>query len=196
MEKCFLVLTPSILSGGWSFTLAMYVEGWMELMINHFLFINAPQSGSLLVFSQFLDHLQWCSVCDFAKLFFTSMFSYLLFCKPPHKTEIGTAYRCRTTNSKSPGPKQKHWLIVRSYLLHSFLHVKSLAAPFTSHSKLYNSVEPKLFSWAEPAHLDFSSSNFTEHGHVLSTAGGSLSEFRHGLNWRHQKCGSSVGIKH
>jgi hypothetical protein len=99
MEKCFPVLTPSILSGGWSFTL----EGWMELMINHFLFINAPQSGSLVVFFQFLDHLQCCSVCDSAKLFFTSMFSYLLFCNP-HKTEIGTAYRCRTTNSKSPGP--------------------------------------------------------------------------------------------
>jgi hypothetical protein len=26
MEKCFPVLTPSILSGGWSFTVAMYLE--------------------------------------------------------------------------------------------------------------------------------------------------------------------------
>jgi hypothetical protein len=68
----------------------------MELMINHFLFINAHQSGSLVVFFEFLDHLQWCSVCDPAKIFFTSMFTYLLFGNPTLKTEIGTAYRCRT----------------------------------------------------------------------------------------------------
>jgi len=38
------------------------------------------------------------------KIFLTSKFSYLLFCNPTYKTEIGTAYRWGTTNSKPPGP--------------------------------------------------------------------------------------------
>jgi hypothetical protein len=199
VEKCFPVLTPSILSGGWSLT--MYLEGWMELMINHFLFINAHQSGSLFVFFQFLDHLQWCSVYDPAKIFFTSMFSYLLFRNPTHKTEIGTAYRCRTTNSKSPGPiimmGQSETLIDSQIIFITlFSACEEPCCTFYQHSKLCNSVEPKLFSWAKPSNLDFSWSNFTKQDHVLRTAGDALSEFRHGLNQRHQKCGSSVGIKH
>jgi len=60
----------------------------MELMINHFLFINAHQSGSLVVFFEFLDHLQWCSVCDPAKIFFTSMFTYF-FATPLLKRKSG-----------------------------------------------------------------------------------------------------------
>ncbi len=139
--------------------------------------------------------------CDPPKIFFTSMFSYLLFCNPTHKTEIGTANRCRTTNSKSPGPiimmGQSETLISSQIIFITlFSHVKSLAAHLTSHSQLCNSLDPKLFSWAKPANLDFSSSNVTEQDHLLSTAGGALSEFRHGLDRRHQKCGSSVGIKH
>jgi hypothetical protein len=37
------------------------------------------------------------------KIFFTSKFSYLLFCNTTHKTENGTAIRCRTTNGEPPG---------------------------------------------------------------------------------------------
>ncbi len=49
---------------------------------------------------QGLEHLQRCSVCDLAKIFFTSKFSYVPFCNPTHKTETGTANRWGTTNSK------------------------------------------------------------------------------------------------
>jgi hypothetical protein len=44
------------------------------------------------------------SVCDPAKIFFTSKFSCVLFCNPTHKTETGTANRREATNSKPPGP--------------------------------------------------------------------------------------------
>jgi len=44
------------------------------------------------------------SVCDPAKIYFTSKFSYVLFCDPTHKTEIRTARRGATANSKPPGP--------------------------------------------------------------------------------------------
>ncbi len=37
------------------------------------------------------------------KYVFTYKFSYVLFCNPTHKTEIGTANRWGTTNSKPPG---------------------------------------------------------------------------------------------
>jgi hypothetical protein len=37
------------------------------------------------------------SVCDPAKIFLTSKFSYLLFCNPTHKTKTGTANRWETT---------------------------------------------------------------------------------------------------
>jgi hypothetical protein len=53
--------------------------------------------------------------------------------------------------------------------------VHSVGAPFTSHRKPRNYAEPKLFSWAEPAYFDFSSSNFKLQGHILSTAGDDVS---------------------
>jgi len=34
-----------------------------------------------------LEHPHWCSVCDPAKIFLTSKFSYLLFCNPTRKTK-------------------------------------------------------------------------------------------------------------
>ncbi len=46
---------------------------------------------------------------------------------------------------------QKHWVAVRSHLLHSFSQLHSAAAPFTSHDNLPNYAEPKPFSWAKPA---------------------------------------------
>jgi hypothetical protein len=43
---------------------------------------------------------------------------------------------------------QKHWVAVRSYLLLSFLQVRSAAAPLISYRNLCNYVETKPFSWA------------------------------------------------
>jgi len=41
---------------------------------------------------------------------------------------------------------QKHWVAIRSYLLHSFLQVhRAAAAPFTSHGNLHNYAEPNHF---------------------------------------------------
>jgi hypothetical protein len=59
---------------------------------------------NLLCWCRFLEHLHRCSVCDRGKIFFTSKFSYLIFCNPTHKTETGTANRWGTTNSKLPVP--------------------------------------------------------------------------------------------
>jgi len=50
------------------------------------------------------DAQLWASVCDPAKVFFLSEFSYLLFCNPTHKTKTGTANRWEATSSKPPGP--------------------------------------------------------------------------------------------
>jgi hypothetical protein len=50
---------------------------------------------------------------------------------------------------------QKHWAAVRSYLIHSFLEVHNLGAPFTSHCKLCHYAEPKSFSSAKLAYFDF-----------------------------------------
>jgi hypothetical protein len=52
----------------------------------------------------YLEHLQRCSVWNTAKIFFSSKFSYLLFCNDTHKTETGTANRWGTTNRQPPGP--------------------------------------------------------------------------------------------
>jgi hypothetical protein len=51
-----------------------------------------------------LEHLQRCSVCDPAKIFFTFKFSCVLFCNLTNKTETGTSNKWGTTNSKPPGP--------------------------------------------------------------------------------------------
>jgi hypothetical protein len=95
---------------------------------------------------------------------------------------------------------QKHWVSVRSYLVHSFLQVHRAAAPFSSHGNVHNYAEPKPFScahgccafqqtrqraqlcWAKTIFLSqtscicwiFSSSNFTVHDHIPSTAGDAL----------------------
>jgi hypothetical protein len=51
-----------------------------------------------------IDHLRRCSVCDPAKLFFTSKFSCLVFCNTTNKIEIGTSNRWGTTKTKPPPP--------------------------------------------------------------------------------------------
>jgi hypothetical protein len=73
-------------------------------------------------------------------------------------------------------PNQKHWIAVRSYLLHSFLHVHRAVTPFTSHGNLRNYVKPKPFSWAKLAYLGFSSYNFNVQDHIPSTIGDILSK--------------------
>jgi len=60
---------------------------------------------------------------------------------------------------------------MRSYLLHSFLQVHSIAKPFTSHSNLRNYAKPKPFSWVKLAYVGFSSSIFIVQDHILSTIG-------------------------
>jgi hypothetical protein len=50
------------------------------------------------------ERLHRCSVCDLAKIFFTSKFSYLLFVNPNIETNTGISNRCGTTNSKPLGP--------------------------------------------------------------------------------------------
>jgi len=65
------------------------------------------------------------------------------FLNPTHKSETGTVNRCGITiaNHRHQSiwwANQKHWAAVRSYLLHSFLQVHNVAAPFTSHRKLCN----------------------------------------------------------
>jgi len=49
------------------------------------------------------EHLQQCSACNPTQIFFSSKFSYLILCNTTHKTEIGIANRCGTTNSEPPG---------------------------------------------------------------------------------------------
>ncbi len=130
--------------------------------------------------STVLEHLQWCSVCDPAKIFLTSNFSYLPFSNPTHKNKTGTANRWETTNSKPPGPiimigqsqtGNGSQIIFISLFVWQGL---DFAMPFTSLSKLCKNVGPKPFRWANPACFDFSSSNFNLQGHVLSTGGVAL----------------------
>jgi len=73
------------------------------------------------------------------------------FTTPPIKLKLGQQSRWGTTNGKPPGPiimmgQSETLAPVRSYLLHSFLQVHSVAAPFTSHGNLCNYAEPKPFS--------------------------------------------------
>ncbi len=51
-----------------------------------------------------LWHLQRCSVCDPAKIYFRSKLSYVLFCNSTHETGTWIANRWETSNSKPPGP--------------------------------------------------------------------------------------------
>jgi len=80
-----------------------------------------------------------------------SLVFFSFFATPPIKLklgqQIGGGGGGGPTNSKLPGPIiiMMGQLVVRSYLLHSFLQVHSVAAPFTSHRKVCNDAEPKPF---------------------------------------------------
>jgi hypothetical protein len=57
-----------------------------------------------------LEHLQWCSVCDSAKIFLTSKCSYIFFfLSPPIKTKTGIANRWETTNRKTTWTNHYDW---------------------------------------------------------------------------------------
>jgi hypothetical protein len=89
-----------------------YFKFWVSdsKLLRFFSSMNDKAQGSstqtLLGFfnSWVLEHLQRCWVCDPEKIFFTSKFSYVLFCNPTNKTETGRANRWGTTNNKPPGP--------------------------------------------------------------------------------------------
>jgi hypothetical protein len=136
-----------------------------------------------IIFKTNLEHRQSCA--QYATLhnsFLHPSFSYLLFCNPTHKTETGIANRWGITSRENHldqslwyANQKKHWVAVRSHLLHSFVQVHSFGEPFTSHGKLCHYSEPKHFSWAKPAYFDFSSSNFSMQDHIGTTTGDALS---------------------
>jgi len=80
---------------------------------------------------------------------------------------------------------QKHWAVVRSYLLLFSGGAQVLRLPF-SHFKLCNYTEPIPLAWAKPLYFDFPSSNCTVQVHILSTNGDALiAKFskKHFLYW-------------
>jgi hypothetical protein len=90
-----------------------------------------------------------------AKVFFPSKFSYLLFSNPTHKKlrrgqQIGAGRLIANYLDRSLWwASQKQWVPIKSYLLHSFLEVHTVAVAFPSHRKL----------WTKLAYFNFSSSN-------------------------------------
>jgi hypothetical protein len=98
-----------------------------------------------------LEQLQQCSVCDPAKIFLTSIFSYLLFSNPAHKTKTGTANRWETTNSNPTGPIVMICKSDHNYYTLLF----RLCCAFCHLSKLWENAVPKPFCWAKLACSDF-----------------------------------------
>jgi hypothetical protein len=130
-----------------------------------------------------LEHLQRCLVCDFAKLFFTSKFSSILFSHPIDKIETGTTKqkgeRLLMANHLDQSlwcTNHKPWAAVRSYLVHSLLQVRRVVMPsFTSHGNVRNYAKPKPFSWAKSTYVEFSSSALTMHNKLIqNTIGNGL----------------------
>jgi len=94
-----------------------------------------------------LEGLQLCSVCNLAKIFFTSKFSYFFFYNPIIKLKLGQQIGGKPLIANHLDhsvwwANQKHWVAVKSYFLHSFLHVHKVSAHFTSHREFCNYVEP------------------------------------------------------
>ncbi len=111
-------------------------------------------------------------MCDLAKIFFTSKFSYVLFCNPTNKTETGTANRWGTTTNKPPGPiimmgqseEIYYTLFCRCTALLNLLPATATCAILLSQST------------QKPQYVGFSSSIFTVEDPILSTAGDALSD--------------------
>ncbi len=97
-----------------------------------------------------LEGLQVCSVCDLAKIFFTSTFSYFVFYNPIIKLKLGQQIggKLLIANHLEQSvwwANQKHWVAVKSYFLYSVLHVHNVSAHFTSHCKFCNYAEPNQY---------------------------------------------------
>jgi len=109
--------------------------------------------------TSFQEHPQWCSVCDPAKIFPASKFSYLVFRNPTPMSETETANRWETTNSKPAGPiimigQSETWTSSQTIFIYSLLwQVHVFDVPSTSQSKLCIYAGPKPFCWAKPAFL-------------------------------------------
>jgi hypothetical protein len=82
------------------------IEGILEVF-NHKKIVKMTRRPYFVVhilFSVSFSAQYKSSICDSAKIFFTSKFGYLLICSLTHKTETGTANRWETIYSKPPGP--------------------------------------------------------------------------------------------
>ncbi len=104
-----------------------------------------------------LEHLERCWVCDSEKIFFTSKFSYVLFCNSTNKTETGTANTWGTTNSKTAWTNHYDGPIrnTEQQLDHIYYTLLCMCTPLQQRLvpatvTCPNYVEPKLFSWVKP----------------------------------------------
>jgi hypothetical protein len=127
-----------------------------------------------------LEHLQRYSVCDPAKIFLTSKFSYLLFSNPTHKTklellQIGGRLLIATH-------------LVQSNYLANQQQMLGFDVPFTSLSKLWKNAGPEPFCWAKPAYCDCSSSNFNLQAHILSNCGVAFTTLYPHISLPHNVC--------
>jgi hypothetical protein len=117
------------------------------------------------------------------------------FATPRIKLKTGTANRWGTTINKPPGPiimmSQSAITELESDHIHYTLFCMCIV-PLTSYGKLCNYAESKTFSWAKLAYCDFSSSNFTVHDHILSTAGHALRSLQYLYIQAHFSSGSRV----
>jgi hypothetical protein len=112
---------------------------------------HARRQGVKCHATNFLEHLQCCSVCDPTEIFFTSKFSYRPFLQPhplPIKLKLHSKLVVGNHLDQSiiMVGRSETLVAVRSYLLHSFLQVDNIAVPFTSHCRPCNYGEQKLFS--------------------------------------------------
>jgi hypothetical protein len=120
------------------------------------------------------------SVCDPAKVFFTSKFSYFLSCNPTHEIETMTANRWGTTKSKPPGPiammgqsdtEQKSDHIYYTLFCRCWTGIVPFASDYKKTVQLFGA---KTIFVSQLAHFDFSSCNFNVQGPIVSTIGDAL----------------------
>jgi len=110
-----------------------------------------------------------CAVCDPAKIFLTSKFSYYLFPTSPTKLKLGLQIGGRLQLAKHSIRKREQQSDHICYTL--LWQVLGFAVLFASLSKLCKSAGSKSLCWAKLACFDFFSSNFNLPGHILSTGG-------------------------
>jgi len=104
-----------------------------------------------------LEHLHWCSVCDLAKIFLTSMFSYLLFTTSRVKVKRGLQIGGRLLVATH---------LEQSNYLANQQQVLGLAMASTTLCIQCKNAGSKPFCWAI---------QFSLQGHTLSTHGTDLS---------------------